>query len=51
MGGCLSSGENAEAARRNKVIDIQIKKDRKELEREVKLLLLGKMVFRGGIFY
>ncbi len=45
MGQCLASGDAAESSRRSKVIDIQIKKDRNELEREVKLLLLGKRHF------
>jgi hypothetical protein len=44
--GCLSSKETVDASRRNKVIDIQIKKDRQEQEKEVKLLLLGTIYAR-----
>ena len=52
MGQCLTSNpEVAEAARRNKIIDIQIKKDRKELDREVKMLLLGKCFLSLCVFH
>eukprot|EP01094_Clydonella_sp_ATCC50884_P006492 TRINITY_DN15707_c0_g1_i1.p1 TRINITY_DN15707_c0_g1~~TRINITY_DN15707_c0_g1_i1.p1 ORF type:complete len:355 (-),score=164.14 TRINITY_DN15707_c0_g1_i1:174-1238(-) len=42
MGACMGKGEgNKEEAAANKKIEAQLRKDRKELEHEVKLLLLG----------
>jgi len=41
MGGCLGTEGNAEEKAANKKIEEQLKKDRKNAEQEVKLLLLG----------
>ncbi len=46
MGNCGSGGstsEQKEERERNKEIEAQLAKDRKEFERELKLLLLGKI--------
>ncbi len=41
MGNCGSGNSDPDANKQNKVIDDMLKKDKKEMEREVKMLLLG----------
>jgi hypothetical protein len=43
---CTESPDGAAAAKKTKSVDAQIKKDKKEMEREVKMLLLGKFDFQ-----
>jgi hypothetical protein len=44
---CLLSEEQRAQSRINKEIEKQLKKDRKEQGREIKLLLLGKTIYHS----
>lgn len=43
--GCCQSNEQVEEKQRNQEIDAQIKRDRVNLRKEIKMLLLGKRYF------
>lgn len=47
MAGCCVSGEDKENQRINEEIEKQLRRDKKDSRRELKLLLLGEHHWRG----